>query len=271
MKIAISGATGFIGTHLTRYLSGQGHEVTGLGRKWFGRGNADHLAKLMEGMDVVINLAGAPVNHRWTTAYKQELYDSRIIPTRMLVDAINRTVRVRLFISASAVGYYPSRGCYDEYSHVKSDGFLAGLCRAWEAEAGLIRKSARLIITRFLQLIRPLQSRLATVIGSGNQPFTWIALTDLIGAMGFVIDQPGWSGVFNFVTPEQTTNAAFTAALARRYHARLTVKLPTVFFRLFYGEGAVLLTEGQCVKPTRLLEKEFQFQAPTVEAFFKRI
>ena len=78
MKIAISGATGFIGTHLTRYLSGQGHEVTGLGRKWFGRGNADHLAKLMEGMDVVINLAGAPVNHRWTTAYKQELYDSRI-------------------------------------------------------------------------------------------------------------------------------------------------------------------------------------------------
>ena len=86
MKIAISGATGFIGTHLTRYLSGQGHEVTGLGRKWFGRGNADHLAKLMEGMDVVINLAGAPVNHRWTTAYKQELYDSRIIPTRMLVD-----------------------------------------------------------------------------------------------------------------------------------------------------------------------------------------
>ena len=123
----------------------------------------------------------------------------------------------------------------------------------------------------FLQLIRPLQSRLATVIGSGNQPFTWIALTDLIGAMGFVIDQPGWSGVFNFVTPEQTTNAAFTAALARRYHARLTVKLPTVFFRLFYGEGAVLLTEGQCVKPTRLLEKEFQFQAPTVEAFFKRI
>ena len=57
MKIAISGATGFIGTHLTRYLSGQGHEVTGLGRKWFGRGNADHLAKLMEGMDVVINLA----------------------------------------------------------------------------------------------------------------------------------------------------------------------------------------------------------------------
>ena len=168
MKIAISGATGFIGTHLTRYLSGQGHEVTGLGRKWFGRGNADHLAKLMEGMDVVINLAGAPVNHRWTTAYKQELYDSRIIPTRMLVDAINRTDRVRLFISASAVGYYPSRGCYDEYSHVKSDGFLAGLCRAWEAEAGLIRKSARLIITRFgvvlspeggafLQLIRPLQ------------------------------------------------------------------------------------------------------------------
>ena len=282
MKIAISGATGFIGTHLTRYLSGQGHEVTGLGRKWFGRGNADHLAKLMEGMDVVINLAGAPVNHRWTTAYKQELYDSRIIPTRMLVDAINRTDRVRLFISASAVGYYPSRGCYDEYSHVKSDGFLAGLCRAWEAEPGLIRKSARLIITRFgvvlspeggafLQLIRPLQSRLATVIGSGNQPFTWIALTDLIGAMGFVIDQPGWSGVFNFVTPEQTTNAAFTAALARRYHARLTVKLPTVFFRLFYGEGAVLLTEGQCVKPTRLLEKEFQFQAPTVEAFFKRI
>ncbi|MFR8081763.1 MAG: NAD-dependent epimerase/dehydratase family protein [Odoribacter splanchnicus] len=148
MKIAISGATGFIGTHLTRYLSGQGHEVTGLGRKWFGRGNADHLAKLMEGMDVVINLAGAPVNHRWTTAYKQELYDSRIIPTRMLVDAINRTVRVRLFISASAVGYYPSRGCYDEYSHVKSDGFWPD-CVGLGKQSWTVRKSARLIITRF--------------------------------------------------------------------------------------------------------------------------
>lgn len=207
MKIAISGATGFIGTHLTRYLSGQGHEVTGLGRKWFGRGNADHLAKLMEGMDVVINLAGAPVNHRWTTAYKQELYDSRIIPTRMHVDAINRTVRDSAFYFGFGGRILPFPGLYGEYSHVKSDGFLAGLCRAWEAEAGLIRKSARLIITRFgvvlspeggafLQLIPcPLQSRLATVIGSGNQPFTWIALTDLIGAMGFVIDQPGWSGV----------------------------------------------------------------------------
>ena len=79
MKIAISGATGFIGTHLTRYLSGQGHEVTGLGRKWFGRGNADHLAKLMEGMDVVINLAGAcgewlfPINpgRYWTKRGKK--------------------------------------------------------------------------------------------------------------------------------------------------------------------------------------------------------
>ena len=216
----------------------------------------------MEGMDVVINLAGAPVNHRWTTAYKQELYDSRIIPTRMLVDAINRTDRVRLFISASAVGYYPSRGCYDEYSHVKSDGFLAGLCRAWEAEAGLIRKSARLIITRFgvvlspeggafLQLIRPLQSRLATVIGSGNQPFTWIALTDLIGAMGFVIDQPGWSGVFNFVTPEQTTNAAFTAALAFKiatdpYVGRLC------FFRVYSGS----INAGSYVLNTRSGKKE---------------
>gem|GEM_PF-1845173 len=97
------------------------------------------------------------------------------------------------------------------------------------------------------------------------------ALNDMVEdtLAGMTLEQKV-AGLF-FVTPEQTTNAAFTAALARRYHARLTVKLPTVFFRLFYGEGAVLLTEGQCVKPTRLLEKEFQFQAPTVEAFFKRI
>ena len=136
MKIAITGASGYIGGHLTRFFEEKGYEVVPLGRDLFKELNFDALCRRVEGARVVINLAGAPINKRWTEAYKQELYDSRIPVTRRLVAAIGQmTVLPELFISVSAEGYYPASGEYDEYNGKQDDDFLARLCADWEREA----------------------------------------------------------------------------------------------------------------------------------------
>ena len=118
MKIAISGASGYIGQHLTLFFTEKGDEVVTLGRNLFKEENFDELCHRVESCDVVIKLAGASINKRWTKAYKQELYDSRIRTTHQLVNAINtRDILPKLFISTSAVGYYPTSGEYDEYNN----------------------------------------------------------------------------------------------------------------------------------------------------------
>lgn len=117
-------------------MEGKGYDVIPLGRDLFKEDCFDELCRCVESCEVVINLAGASINKRWTEAYKQELYDSRICVTRQLVHAINtRSVKLELFISASAVGYYPAFGEYDEYHDCRGMDFLARLCGAWEEEA----------------------------------------------------------------------------------------------------------------------------------------
>lgn len=283
MKIAISGATGFIGMHLTAFLIARGHEVIALERACFQTGNEERLVGIISTVDVVINLAGAPINRRWTQKYKQELYDSRVVTTRTLVRIVNQTDRVRLFISASAVGYYSSTGkCHDEYSGIKGDGFLSGLCNEWEIEARQIKDTVRLVITRFgmvlsskggawKQLSCPVRMGLGTIIAPGSQPLTWISLIDLLGAMAFIIENLELRGIFNFTVPEKITNSVFMYALVRHYHAWGTLQVPTFVLRLRFGEGAEFLTQGQCVSPARLLEAGFRFHIPTIEDFLKSL
>lgn len=283
MKIAISGATGFIGTHLSAFLIARGHEMVALERAYFQPGSEERLAGIISTVDAVINLAGAPINRRWTRKYKQELYDSRVVTTRALVKAVNQTDRVRLFISASAVGYYSSTGkCHDEYSGIKGNGFLSGLCDSWEAEARKVKETVRLVITRFgmvlsskggawKQLSCPVRMGVGTIIAPGSQPLSWISLIDLLEAMAFIVENPELRGIFNFTVPERVTNAAFMSALVRHYRAWGTLQVPTFLFHLRFGEGAEFLTQGQCVSPARLLEAGFRFHIPTIEDFLKSL
>lgn len=154
MKIAISGATGFIGTHLTAYLTGLGHRAVPLGRPAFR--SQESLAAALAGCGAVVNLAGAPIDRRWSDAYKKQLYDSRIGTTRKLVAAINEmNPAPKVFVSASAVGYYPDQGCYDEYTAVKGTGFLSDLCESWEREASRVVPGIRLAVARFGVVLAP--------------------------------------------------------------------------------------------------------------------
>lgn len=157
MNVAITGSSGFIGSHLSSRLAVFGHQVTPLWRYLFTQDSVDCLAEALAGCHAVINLAGAPIDRRWTDAYKQELVESRIMTTRKLVEAVNRLHEPpEVMISTSAVGYYsPAGGCHGEQDDPAADSFLAELCVAWEKEAELVNDSVRLVRTRFGVVLSP--------------------------------------------------------------------------------------------------------------------
>lgn len=283
MNIAMTGATGYIGKHLSSYLTEKGgHRVIPLGRSMFREGMSGHLIQTLAHCDVIINLAGAPINQRWTPEYKQELFDSRIVVTHRIVSALNAVkTKPKLMISTSAVGYYPAEADCDEYTRTRGEGFLADLCYAWEKEAKHCPEAIRLVITRFgvvlspdggamKQMLRPmLATKVATAIGPGTQPFPWIAICDLCRAMEFFIDHPETRGVFNLVVPQQISQYDFAHAMGKAYHAWTTLVVPQRAFRILYGEAASFLTSGQRVRPTRLEEAGFHFTLPTVECLLE--
>lgn len=284
MNIAMTGATGYIGKHLSHYLTEKcGHRVLPLGRTMFREGMSGHLVQTLTHCDVIINLAGAPINKRWTPEHKQEMFDSRIVVTHRIIRALNAVrTKPKLLISASAVGYYSSTGESDEYTHSRGEGFLSDVCYAWEKEAERCPAPTRLVITRFgivlspdggamQQILRQLQAtKIAPAIGPGTQPFPWIDMQDLCRAMEFFINNEETHGVFNLVAPQQISQYTFTRRMERAYHAWGTVVIPQSIFRLLYGEGASFLTSGQKVRPTRLLEAGFVFSVPNVKTLFRR-
>lgn len=283
MNIAMTGATGYIGKHLSNYLTEKGgHRVVPLGRSMFREGMSGHLIQALAHCDVIINLAGAPINKRWTPEYKQELFDSRITVTHRIIRALNAVMnKPKLMISASAVGIYPAEVESDEYTRTRGDGFLSDLCYAWEKEAKRCPQPTRLVITRFgvvispdggamEQMLRPLHlTKMAAAIGSGTQSFPWIDIRDLCRAMAFLIDREDLRGVFNLVAPQSVSQLTFTRAMGKAYHAWTTFTVPKGIFRMLYGEAASSLTTGQKVHPARLLESGFGFTVPTVEKLFE--
>lgn len=279
--VAICGVSGFVGSNLCTYLKSLGWEVVSLGRELFDEEAGERLREVVSSCDAVICVAGATIDHRWSASYKRLLYESRVGVVRKLVDAMNSSQRVHTFISASAVGYYAISGCHDEESGQSGDDFLAKLCRAWEEEACKAPTRIRTLITRFGVVLashggafgrmsRPARLGVGTIIGSGRQPFTWIDLDDLCRGMGFLLDSD-LSGIFNFVAPQQLSQREIGELISLRYGARVTLRIPALFFRLIWGEAADFLLNGQCVIPRRLLEAGFEFRSPDLRSFLNRL
>lgn len=277
MKVAISGASGFIGRHLSSFFTKQNWEVIPLGREILREEAIESLTNILDGCDVIINLAGAPLNRRWSKNYKQELLLSRLDVTDLIIQALFKTMKKPgVFISASATGYYPSDGEFDESYTGCANGFAALLCRKWESQARRCPEQTRLVITRFglvlsqdggvlQKMLRPLRcTKFSPVIATGKQPFPWISMTDLCRAMAFLIEHKELYGVFNLVSPQIITQKHFAEELGRRYHAWGTVHIPAFVFKLLYGKSASVLLSGQRVHPCRLLEAGFQFTYPSV-------
>jgi len=277
MNIAISGSGGFIGKQLASYFQAKGIDVRSILRIDEGT-SVEEITRQLSGVDVVINLAGAPIVGRWTKRYKKTLLDSRIITTRKIVEVISlMEKKPELLISASAVGIYSQQGEQTEYKFRASDNYLGEICTAWETEAKKAVPLTRVAIARFgivlgkdggaLKRILPLfRLGLGGKIASGKQGFSWIHVYDVIHAMEFIIENPKLSGEFNFTAPNIVNNSKFTLVLAKMLGKRAVFAVPTFALKLLFGEGSIALTGGQFALPKHLVDEGFQFSFPDLES-----
>jgi uncharacterized protein (TIGR01777 family) len=281
-KIVISGASGFVGTHLSVYLSQHGYKIDRLSREDLSLSDID-LSERLNDTTAVINLAGAPIIHRWTPLYKEELYTSRIRTTQKIANAIRlTTTKPEVFISTSAVGIYKDKTRNTERAAQYDSGYLAKICKDWEASALSILKITRTVIFRLgvvmsgeggaLKALLPVfKMGLGGPVSNGQQGFPWIHIDDLLKAYLFVIEHPETEGIFNLTAPEIITNSQFTKTLAAVVNRPAFITVPRFTLKMMYGQGSVALTEGAFVEPFRLKESGFKFQYPKLEDALKQI
>ncbi len=276
MQITLLGGSGFIGRHLAAHLRGRGDTVvTGSLRA----GTAPAAAQLCAGSDAVVNLAGAEVARRWTTAHKAEIRSSRVDRTRELMAELEKlpeATRPKAYVVSSAIGYY---GTSETATFTEEDGpgadFLAEVCVALEHEAERARSlGMRLAILRIgivlgadggtLKALLPLYKLgLGGPIASGRQWISWIHIADQVGLFTAAID--GASGIINSTAPQPVRNAVFAKALGRALNRPAILPTPAFAIRLAFGEGATIVTEGQKVLPARTQELGYEFVYPTLE------
>jgi hypothetical protein len=291
MKIFVSGGTGFVGTSLARYFLDMGHTViatgtssahTSISHENFRFISADTTEKgpwqdLLKDVDALINLAGRTIFNRWSERYKKQIYNSRVLTTRNLVEAMPDDKEVVL-CSTSAVGYYGDRA--EEIlteEALPGNDFLAKVSIDWEKEAFLAeKKGARVAVMRFgvvlgknggalAKMIPAFKSFAGGPIGSGKQWFPWIHLEDLISAVTFIIKNQDIKGPVNFCAPNPVRNRDFAKALGRILGRPSFMRAPSFMIRTLMGEMGSIVMSSQRVVPDKLLKHGFEFQYPDVE------
>lgn len=236
----------------------------------------------LTGLDAAIHLGGANLaSHRWTAAWKREIRSSRVDSTRALAMALAALPqRPAVLLVASAVGIYGDRGdeLLDE-SSPPGKGFLAEVCREWEAAAEPARQAGiRVVHVRFGVVLDPASGALAKMLpifrlglggrlGSGRQWMSWISLADAVSAILFALDDTTISGPINLAAPHPVTNAEFTQALGHALHRSAILPAPAFALRLALGQIAddALLASARAV-PTRLLSAGFRFAHPAIDS-----
>jgi uncharacterized protein (TIGR01777 family) len=283
MIASISGATGFIASSLIKKLREKGWEVKTIDRESFRLPDPVFAASLIEGTDAVINLAGAPLSRKWTPAYKQELLDSRILTTRKIVNAIQSVpTKPEIFLSSSAIGIYDSVQSHTESSQAYTGSFLSELCRKWETEALAATGCTRVAVLRtglvlgrnggaLEKMYYPFRIGLGAKIGNGRQPVSFIHIDDLTGAIIRILEDRTLQGAINAVSPIPTTNREFTTILGKVLGQPAVLTIPSFLIRMIYGEGSVILLEGQKVLPEKLEKAGFRFQYPTIQNSLVRV
>jgi len=292
MKIFMTGGTGFVGSFLSKNLAEAGHDITILTRKEQPPTPSHSRIRYVTGdpkkegpwmgevpqHDWVINLAGASINKRWTDEVKKAIYDSRILSTRNLVEALAAGDRHQLFCSTSAPGYYGARG-EEELTEASPPGedFLAQVAQDWEAEALKAQElGIRTVITRFgivlgkgggflEQLIPLFKSYLGGPVGSGKQWLSWIHQQDQVRAFLFLLEHPELAGPVNFTAPNPVRNRDFAKALGQALNRPAFLPAPGFMLHLIYGEFADVILTGQKVLPQKLLAAGVEYQVPTID------
>ena len=283
-RVAITGASGFLGGALVPFLTTGGHAVRTIGRgaqsdaRWHPA--ASQLdAGALDGIDAVIHLAGSSVAERWTAGTKREILSSRLQGTRLIAEQCARAkVAPEVLVCASAVGIYGSRGddTLDEQSAL-GDDFLADVGRQWEAAAAPARDAGiRVVHLRTGIVLNPSGGALAKMVtpmllgaggrlGSGTQWMSWISREDWVGAVYHVLQTPGLVGAVNLTAPEPVTNRTFTEALGRILRRPTIAAVPAFALRALFGEMASgTILASQRAHPTALQRSGFRFAHPTL-------
>ncbi len=265
MKVAISGASGFIGSHLRERFK----DFTVLDRG----DSEEEIVKKLKGVAVVINLSGAPIVQKWTPEYKELLISSRIDTTKKLVNAINKS-GVSQFISASAIGIYPNnKPCDEECDEIAGD-FLSDLVVKWEHEAKKCKKSTAIfrfgvvLATdggAFGTMLPTFKMGLGGTVGNGSMMTSWIDIEDLLRIYEFVI-QNRLEGIYNVVSPKPITNFAYTKAIGKALFRPTFFPLSIIVAKMLFGEGVIVLTGSKEIYPKALLDAGFKFKYPDIHS-----
>jgi uncharacterized protein (TIGR01777 family) len=288
-RIAVTGASGLIGTALVGYLKSQGHTVQRLVRRaavsseeitWDPiAGTVDMEA--LAGVDAVIHLAGAGVSDkRWTKKYKSEILNSRLLGTTTIAKAV-AIVKPQVFISASAIGWYGESGnrAVIESDRV-GDDFLAAVCHEWESAAdlagdvrtvklrtGLVLDPTGGALGKMLPLFR---FGLGGKLSNGKQWWSWITLHDQIRAIAFLLENKV-SGPVNLTSPNPVTNSEFTAGLARAMHRPALFPVPAFALKIVLGGFSAEVLGSKKVMPQVLTEAGFSFDYPHISSALEKL
>ncbi len=282
-KILVSGSSGLIGAALIPALKSSGYEITRLVRVTASSGKEqipwdlarDLAPESVSGFDAVVHLAGESIVGRWTEAKKRRIRESRVQGTRHLAEALARaSLRPRVLISASAIGYYGDRG--DEVlreDNSSGNGFLPEVCREWEGAAEPAAKAGiRTVQMRFglvlsgaggalQKMLPPFRMGVGGNMGNGRQWWSWIDIDDLVGAVQHVVKSETLQGPVNVVAPSPVTNSEFTKTLASVLSRPAILPMPAFAARLVFGQmGDELLLASQRVEPAKLLASGYVFQ-----------
>lgn len=288
MKVLITGATGLIGQAIVKQCLAKGWMVHYLTTSKSKIENSDtykgfywnHKDEIIDeacfdGVDAIINLAGASIAKRWTASYKQTILDSRINTLRLLHSKLSTTKHtVKQLISASAIGAYPDSltNYYEETFPTYSDSFLGTVVEKWETEADAF-KALDITVSKVRiglvldaqegalpQIVKPTKFGMGAAFGSGKQWQSWIHVDDLAGIFMYVA-QHQLDGVFNGVAPNPVSNTELTKAVASTLKRPLILpNIPKAMMKLLLGEMHILLFESQRVSSKKIENKGFEFQ-----------
>ncbi len=293
MKVAITGATGFVGSRLVEKLQKQGHQPLILTRNreaalkafpamevvTYTPTESSSWQDAIAGCDALVHLAGEPIaQNRWTAKQKEEILNSRKLSTQKIVEAISKAnPKPTVLVNASAIGYYGTSetASFEETSPSGND-FLAEVCQAWEAEAQKVKEAGvRLVILRLgivlgdggalAKMIPPFQLFAGGPIGTGRQWFSWIHRDDLVNLILEALTRSDLEGVFNATAPNPVRMSELCQTLGETLNRPSWLPVPGFALEALLGEGSKLVLEGQQVLPKRTTSYGFKYQYPTVK------
>ncbi|MEG5063021.1 TIGR01777 family oxidoreductase [Microcoleus sp. B3-A4] len=304
MKVAIAGATGFVGSGLVEKLQAAGHQMVVLSRDAakasrvfpasaypnlevvaYTPAESGDWQKSIAGCDAVVNLAGVPIaEERWTEARQQAILDSRRLTTAKLVEAIvNANPRPSVFVSASAIGYYGTSETaeFDETSLAGND-FLATVCKDWEAAAQPAKNAGtRLAILRLgivlgmggalAKMLPPFKLFAGGPLGTGKQWFSWVHREDVVDLILYALQNSQVEGVLNATAPNPVRMNELCQTLGEVLQRPSWLPVPGFALEMLLGDGAKLVLEGQKVLPKQTLASGFQYQYPTLKLALEEI